>query len=766
MKKYLKFLAMMLLCGFMAQSCESGAEESDTTPDVDNGGGDSSDDSGEANAPNLIAVNPGYMQAEVVWLINGSESDVKYCYVYYENTETGKVSESLQSAAKSTDTLRTYIPMSEGNYNVTVKNYYDSKAEYSDASESASVSVYGDTYKETIVSCEAEVTYTAAEGGAIVWGDVEVEGFIGNSITYTNKSGEEISLFSDASQSEITFDDVTGGVEVAYRTLYLPSENAVDTLSASEVVTYFPLDPDEQVVVSSLKALMPYLKMDNANVKLTPGTYYVNEVGFSTGEYGSTFDVVEGTFKLYLINVEGSNGYFDFTDVEIQIDTDVFKNLSVWNEFVNLSVTGDNNVVTGLTLRDVTPDGDIEFRNGGCTNVIMDGYNNKFEYITVYSTGSYPYGYGECFGKGGTDVTIIHDKHCSFLIRGTKSHAYRCYVTHYAYGHCMFMQAADQTLIEECVIQSEMTTTDTILAEEGTGSAADNVDFLTTWGWRLQSGYTLACSEEGIRAYGSGNTISMGVRAERGTSNPTIKNCYVKTARSGVTLTHATGTKYVEGTTTIGCDRGFCIGSGDIVGCFADCTYGPAFGVDYASDSGVTADITLLPNELPELSGNGSQHAAFIIGKNHNLTFKNYDGNSGTVPTYNTTPVDDGAVGSYATVSEPYYDPKQPKLVIQVGGDNRTIGEVEEEDNYTASGITITNETGYRIIMDNNASGCTVSTVGKYENYGSSNTMKSGTNDYGRTPQPVGDGTPYAADGTSLKGGVNNFEDTYGYYTE
>ncbi len=44
--------------------------------------------------------------------------------------------------------------------------------------------------------------------------------------------------------------------------------------------------------------------------------------------------------------------------------------------------------------------------------------------------------------------------------------------------------------------------------------------------------------------------------------------------------------------------------------------------------------------------------------------------------------------------------------------------------------------------------------------------MKSGTNDYGRTPQPVGDGTPYAADGTSLKGGVNNFEDTYGYYTE
>ena len=57
--------------------------------------------------------------------------------------------------------------------------------------------------------------------------------------------------------------------------------------------------------------------------------------------------------------------------------------------------------------------------------------------------------------------------------------------------------------------------------------------------------------------------------------------------RAGVTLTHATGKKYVSGTTTIGCERGFCIGTGDIVDCYADTQYGPALGVDYITDSGM-----------------------------------------------------------------------------------------------------------------------------------------------------------------------------------
>ncbi len=751
MRRLLTIFTMALLCTFAMQSCEGGAEESDNTPGV--GGGTGGDDkpgtggSTEAGAPKFLEVNPGDGKAEVVWLVNGDEKNVKYSYFYYTN-EAGKTNESLQATGKSADTLRKIISMSEGKYTLSVKNFYESSKEYSASSDELTVEVYGETYKSAMVICDAEATYTKEEGGKITWGDVDVTGYMGSAVNYTNSSNEEIEMFITPDEEETIFTDVQGGSQITYRSYYKPAVNALDTLVTASKTLAMPLDMSEQIVVSSLKELMPYLKMDNANVKLKPGTYDVTHGGFATKEYGTSFEVNEGQLKLYLILVEGDNCKFDFTDVNINVDTDIFRNLSGYDGLVELSVIGSDNVVTGLTLRDIIKDGEREFHNGGCTNVIMDGYNNKFEYITIYSTGSYPYGYGEVFGKGGSNNTIGHQKHSSFLIRGTKSHAYRCNVTHYSYGHCMVMQGADLPLLEECVIQSEMTTTDIILAEEGTGSAADKIDFKTTWGYRLQPGYTLACSEEGIRAYNGGETIVKGVRLSRGTSNPTIKNCYVKTARAGVTLTHATGKKYVEGTTVIGCDRGFCIGTGDIVDCYADCSYGPAYGVDYESNSGVTAEITLLPNELPLLSGNGSKHVAIIIGGKQTLHFKNYEGGK-VIPTYDAAPADNGTTGNYAFVTEPYTDPRQPELAFQIGGDNRTIGMWDADNNYKADGITITNDTGYRIILDDNSKNCKVTTKGPYEDYGTGNSITGGTDEKGTTPQP--------ADGNVIYGG-NNFQ--------
>ncbi len=724
---------MALFCSFAMQSCEEGAEESDTTPgvgDVTTPGAGSS----EAKAPNLISVASGYAKIEVSWLINGAESDVKYCYVYYTN-EAGKTSERLVSALKSTDTISTTIAgLADGKYSIYVKNYYESSKSYSEASETKEVVVYGDGYLAGLETREAELSYSVETGGVITWGEKQ-DGYVGTNISYLDRAGDAVERFCGAEEDETILTDIYGGTDISCQSLFKYTPEAVDTLSAPAVKYRFPLDENETIVVHSLEALMPYMKMDNVNVKLAPGTYEVNASGFSTGKYGASSEVVEGDYKLVLLLVEGDGSTYDFTDVEVQSDVNIFKNLSGYGEYCILQSTGSRNHVIGLTMRDIVPDGEIEFHNAGCTNIIMDGYKNKFESVTVYSTGSYPYGYGEVFGKGG-GVTISHQKHCAFLIRGLENHAYRCNVTHYSYGHCMFMQAADKALIEECIIQSEMTTTDEILSEEGTGSAADKIDFKTTWGHRLQPGYTLACSEEGIRAYNAGETIVNGVRYDRGTSNPTIKNCYVKTARAGVTLTHASGTKYVEGTTVIGCDRGFCIGSGDIVNCFADCSYGPAYGVDYEYNSGVNADITILPNELPLMSGNGSKHVAIIIGGKQNLHFKNYSGGT-IVPTYGTDPKNEGVTGSYEYVAEPYTDPRQPELAIQIGGDNRTIGMWETDNNYKAENINLINDTGYRIIFDDNSKNCTVTTKGPYEDYGTGNSITGGTDEKGTTPQPA-----------------------------
>ncbi|WP_373942907.1 hypothetical protein OEG92_07370 [Polaribacter sejongensis] len=95
------------------------------------------------------------------------------------------------------------------------------------------------------------------------------------------------------------------------------------------------------------------------------------------------------------------------------------------------------------------------------------------------------------------------------------------------------------------------------------GSVADLIDFYTVWGYKLPAGYMKSTGEAGIRAYNAGETIIDGVEYSRGTSNVTVKNCTIKHLRTGVTLAHATGTKYVEGTTAIGCENGFSLGAGN-----------------------------------------------------------------------------------------------------------------------------------------------------------------------------------------------------------
>ena len=116
----------------------------------------------------------------------------------------------------------------------------------------------------------------------------------------------------------------------------------------------------------------------------------------------------------------------------------------------------------------------------------------------------------------------------------------------------------------------------------------------------------LSLGEGGIRAYNAGTTIINGIEYSRGTSNPTILNCTIKNMRTGVTIAHATGTKYVEGCTAIGCENGYSLGSGNVVDCYADCTYGPVYSSTYENDKNYHAEITILPSSAPYYNGSGS----------------------------------------------------------------------------------------------------------------------------------------------------------------
>lgn len=443
------------------------------------------------------------------------------------------------------------------------------------------------------------------------------------------------------------------------------------------IVSLFSSSVYSQITVSSLAELLPYLDDDSVNIKLAPGTYSI-----------TADDIAAGTYSNPILSFEGNASTYDFNDVKINFETAFYKEDNFDGEDVfEIQIFGNDNTLLNLTMEDIgttAPD----FR---ATNIVMDGRRNRIEGFHMTSRGSYPYGYGDAFGKGGGSV-IGHRKHCAVLVRGFYNHFKGNTVIHRAYGHAVYMQGCSYPLIEDNYIEGEMRSTDDMLAEAGTGSPADDVDFMTVWGYKLPGGYMMSLQEEGIRAYNGGSSWVDGVLIEnKGTDNPTILNNTIKNLRAGVTLTHATGTKYVEGVTAIGCERGFAIGAGDIVNCKADAQYGPVFGVDYESNKNIEVDITVLP--YTGESYNGSKHLAIIIGSGHNITFK-------------------------SAVEFP-----DEALTIQIGGDNRTIGMLSSDEGYEASGMTITNKTGYPVDLSSVSETNGGTSCGTINDNGTGNTM-------------------------------------------
>ncbi len=443
----------------------------------------------------------------------------------------------------------------------------------------------------------------------------------------------------------------------------------------------------EKVVrVKNLVELQPLLKQSNVSVVVAPGVYRVTAADMKS-TFTASAEVVESKITRSILLVEGSGSTYDFTGVTIEVETAAF-NAYERCMFHHLHILGNNNVVKNLKLVDV---GDLQdFPKFGCVNVVVDGSNNRVEGVEVRSVGSYPYGYGELFGKGGP-ATIRHKKHSAMVVRGYANHIKDCKIYHRAYGHCIMMQAADKPIIEGCYIEGEMSNTDAVLRERGSDSAADKIDFKTVWGYPVPAGHAIALCEEGIRAYNGGETMIDGDRIKRGASNVTVKNCYIKNTRAGVTLTHAKGERYVENTTAVGCNRGFAVGTGGkIVNCFADTENGPAFGVDYAGDRNIEVDLTILPNKHKHY--NGSHHAAIIIGSGHKIHLKKGEGH----------------------VAE-------RDLIIHVGGDNQTIGLLAKDENYKAAGITLKNDTDYVVKLDDNSSANTITSMGRVYDSGTGN---------------------------------------------
>lgn len=126
----------------------------------------------------------------------------------------------------------------------------------------------------------------------------------------------------------------------------------------------------------------------------------------------------------------------------------------------------------------------------------------------IRTAGSSPWGYGSFYGLGGGDVRKMNGIRVGWPAKDIK--LIGCRVHMRAMGHAIFVQSAQNTLIEDCHIDGLLRTTDAILAE--TSGYSFNKNFMAIKGGYIEGvtvaddgkilpGEMISLSEDGIRMY-------------------------------------------------------------------------------------------------------------------------------------------------------------------------------------------------------------------------------------------------------------------------
>lgn len=441
---------------------------------------------------------------------------------------------------------------------------------------------------------------------------------------------------------------------------------------------------DDLITISSIDELMRYIQMDNVNAKMTPGTYYVTTEVATT--YGRAVDPYQTPVTVFFF--EGDNSTYDFEGVKFEVDTDILSALGSYKVYT-YQVGGNNIHLKNLTSEFI---GDSKPKDSA-TSMVVDGENNTIEGFTMTTRGSYPYGYGDLFGKGSNN-TVSHYKHSGFLVRGTNILILNTTLYQYSYGHAFFCQGGINVEFKGCSAYAEMSNTDAVLAEAGTGTAADLVDFMTYFGYTVPAGYAISLCEAGFRAYNTGVVFNTG--ESRNTAYTYTTDCYTYQVRNGFHLHFSNNEKIIDNCTAVDCEGGFCIGSGQIYNSRGNSNNGPLIGTAYESDKNSYVEMEILPSE--NIYGLHDM-LLYIGGTSHTYYFTEPEG----------------------TTEQDYHS----QLEILVGGEARGLrynnSENSDGNNYYAKTNYINNQTHHKIVIGANGSGNTVESIGEVTDYGTNN---------------------------------------------
>lgn len=345
-------------------------------------------------------------------------------------------------------------------------------------------------------------------------------------------------------------------------------------LLSSAVMLSCAIEPSDAIVVSSIEELASYAAQSGNRIKMERGVY-------SMADYLSEDVVAEkvAAGDPTYINFSGSDNSFDLSGVVFDVDTSIKALLTKPKDVREFIVSGERNTIKGYEIRH---SGDT----AGGISLTVSGEGNTIEDVTFRLQGSFPYGYGDLFGKGRDRIIRTLNKHCGFLITGSKTTVKGCNLYIKAFGHGYFIQnGASDITFENCYVEGEVRTTDDILQEEGTPAA--EVEFRTLSLNRdgesvVTKGYMKSLCEDGFRTYNHDN------------SNIRFVNCTAKNTRGGFEL-RTKGGVYLENCTTIGCERAYWVSDNAVVkGCRGDANYGPLL---FVEGNNANVELSLVPTE-------------------------------------------------------------------------------------------------------------------------------------------------------------------------
>jgi hypothetical protein len=378
--------------------------------------------------------------------------------------------------------------------------------------------------------------------------------------------------------------------------------------------TTIQLVKKEFLTVNTLSEFNKYIDKDGVRVKLKPGNYQIDNAE-----------------KIRFIEITGNDSHYDLTGVRLMVDTKLFSRKGLVKSddgngmYCAIEISGNNTIFEGLYIETY---GDAAGRQSKNKIFNVVGENIVLKNVEVRTSGSSPWGYGYLYGLGGGDVRKMNGIRVGYPAKNVT--LIGCKVHMRAMGHAIFLQGADNTLIEDCHVDGLLRTTDAILAETS-GYAFDRQFFAIKPRHPHKKGYVegtvirddgkilqgevVSLSEDGIRMYPEYKGHL--------TKNTTVKNCTVFQMRRGIcTGLNNLGDKVINCVVKDCVATGFNVGNEDVlINCSANAKYGEAFGVPYTNAKNASVEINILDSR----NGMANDMLAKINGTGHHIVIKTKD---------------------------------------------------------------------------------------------------------------------------------------------